>query len=92
MSGRVVSDYEAYLFGEGHWLKAWERMGARPMSPGEALRLLEEPNAKYRPWQELPRARQAFWSRRASEILRRAEQIKALRAKSEQREAGAPIT
>src|SRR5580765_3466135 len=30
MSGRVVSDYEAYLFGEGHWLRAWEKMGARP--------------------------------------------------------------
>ena len=27
---RVVTDYEAYLFGEGHWLKAWEKMGARP--------------------------------------------------------------
>jgi 1,4-alpha-glucan branching enzyme len=27
---RVVSDYEAYLFGEGHWLRAWEKMGARP--------------------------------------------------------------
>jgi 1,4-alpha-glucan branching enzyme len=30
MSSRVVSDYEAYLFGEGHWLRAWEKMGARP--------------------------------------------------------------
>ena len=29
-STRVVSDYEAYLFGEGTWLKAWEKMGARP--------------------------------------------------------------
>ena len=29
-SGRVVTDYEAYLFGEGHWLRAWEKMGARP--------------------------------------------------------------
>jgi 1,4-alpha-glucan branching enzyme len=29
-SGRVISDYEAYLFGEGHWLRAWEKMGARP--------------------------------------------------------------
>jgi 1,4-alpha-glucan branching enzyme len=28
--GRVISDYEAYLFGEGHWLRAWEKMGARP--------------------------------------------------------------
>jgi 1,4-alpha-glucan branching enzyme len=27
---RLVSDYEAYLFGEGHWLRAWEKMGARP--------------------------------------------------------------
>ncbi|MCC7044977.1 MAG: 1,4-alpha-glucan branching protein GlgB [Acidobacteria bacterium] len=27
---RVVTDYEAYLFGEGHWLRAWEKMGARP--------------------------------------------------------------
>jgi len=27
---RIVSDYEAYLFGEGHWLRAWEKMGARP--------------------------------------------------------------
>jgi 1,4-alpha-glucan branching enzyme len=26
----VVTDYEAYLFGEGHWLRAWEKMGARP--------------------------------------------------------------
>jgi 1,4-alpha-glucan branching enzyme len=29
-SGRIVTDYEAYLHGEGHWLRAWERMGARP--------------------------------------------------------------
>ena len=28
--GRIVTDYEAYLFGEGHWLRAWEKMGARP--------------------------------------------------------------
>ena len=27
---RVVTDYEAYLFGEGHWLRAWEKLGARP--------------------------------------------------------------
>ena len=27
---RIISDYEAYLFGEGHWLRAWEKMGARP--------------------------------------------------------------
>ena len=30
MSERVVSEYEAYLFGEGRWLRAWEKMGARP--------------------------------------------------------------
>jgi 1,4-alpha-glucan branching enzyme len=29
-SGRIVSDYEAYLFGEGTWLRAWEKMGGRP--------------------------------------------------------------
>ena len=29
---RIVTDYEAYLFGEGRWLRAWERMGARPAS------------------------------------------------------------
>ena len=28
--GRIVTDYEAYLFGEGHWLRAWEKIGARP--------------------------------------------------------------
>ena len=28
---RIVTDYEAYLFGEGHWLRAWEKMGARPV-------------------------------------------------------------
>ncbi|NQW03451.1 MAG: 1,4-alpha-glucan branching protein GlgB [Acidobacteria bacterium] len=27
---RVVTDYEAYLFGEGTWLQAWEKLGARP--------------------------------------------------------------
>jgi 1,4-alpha-glucan branching enzyme len=26
----LITDYEAYLFGEGRWLRAWERMGARP--------------------------------------------------------------
>ncbi|HVT48043.1 MAG TPA: 1,4-alpha-glucan branching protein GlgB [Vicinamibacterales bacterium] len=31
---RIVSDYEAYLFGEGHWLRAWEKMGARPAVEG----------------------------------------------------------
>jgi 1,4-alpha-glucan branching enzyme len=29
-SSRIITDYEAYLFGEGHWLRAWEKMGARP--------------------------------------------------------------
>ena len=29
-AARIVSDYEAYLFGEGHWFRAWEKMGARP--------------------------------------------------------------
>jgi 1,4-alpha-glucan branching enzyme len=29
---RIISDYEAYLFGEGHWLLAWEKMGARPLA------------------------------------------------------------
>jgi 1,4-alpha-glucan branching enzyme len=32
--GRIVTDYEAYLFGEGHWLRAWEKMGARPAAQG----------------------------------------------------------
>ncbi len=27
---RIITDYEAYLFGEGQWLRAWEKMGARP--------------------------------------------------------------
>ena len=27
---RVVTDYEAYLHGEGTWLRAWEKLGARP--------------------------------------------------------------
>ena len=27
---RIVTDYEVYLFGEGRWLRAWEKMGARP--------------------------------------------------------------
>ena len=27
----IISDYEAYLFGEGRWLRAWEKMGARPV-------------------------------------------------------------
>jgi 1,4-alpha-glucan branching enzyme len=29
-AGRIVTNYEAYLFGEGHWLRAWEKLGARP--------------------------------------------------------------
>ena len=24
---RIVSEYEVYLFGEGRWLRAWEKMG-----------------------------------------------------------------
>ena len=28
---RIVSEYEAYLFGEGRWLDAWRKMGARPV-------------------------------------------------------------
>ena len=27
---RFVSEFEAYLFGEGRWLEAWRKMGARP--------------------------------------------------------------
>ncbi len=27
-----MSDYDAYLFGEGHWVRAWEKMGARPLT------------------------------------------------------------
>ena len=30
VAARIISDYEAYLFGEGHWRSAWEKMGARP--------------------------------------------------------------
>ena len=26
----VVTDYEAHLFGEGRWLRAWQKLGARP--------------------------------------------------------------
>jgi len=26
----IVTDYELHLFGEGRWLRAWEKMGARP--------------------------------------------------------------
>jgi 1,4-alpha-glucan branching enzyme len=36
MSARVITDYEAYLFGEGHWLRAWEKLGARPASQDDA--------------------------------------------------------
>jgi len=31
---RVVTDYEAHLFGEGRWLDAWRKMGARPAEVG----------------------------------------------------------
>ncbi|MEO7190140.1 MAG: 1,4-alpha-glucan branching protein GlgB [Vicinamibacterales bacterium] len=33
-SGPLITDYEAYLFGEGHWLRAWEKLGARPAIVG----------------------------------------------------------
>ena len=26
----IITDYEAHLFGEGRWLQAWQKMGARP--------------------------------------------------------------
>jgi 1,4-alpha-glucan branching enzyme len=46
---RVVTDYEAYLFGEGHWLRAWEKMGARPAerdgTPGYTF-VVWAPNAR----------------------------------------------
>ena len=29
-SDRIITDYEAYLYGEGTWLRAWEKLGARP--------------------------------------------------------------
>ena len=31
-----MTDYEAHLFGEGRWLRAWEKMGARPADIGGA--------------------------------------------------------
>jgi 1,4-alpha-glucan branching enzyme len=31
-----VTDFEAHLFGEGRWLRAWEKMGARPAEIGGA--------------------------------------------------------
>ena len=31
-----MTDYEAHLFGEGRWLRAWEKMGARPAEIGGA--------------------------------------------------------
>ena len=34
MSDRIITDYEAYLHGEGHWLRAWEKLGARPLPAG----------------------------------------------------------
>src|SRR4029453_14420057 len=30
----LITDYEAYLFGEGRWLRAWEKMGARQAETG----------------------------------------------------------
>ena len=30
----MVTDYEAHLFNEGRWLRAWEKMGARPATVG----------------------------------------------------------
>jgi 1,4-alpha-glucan branching enzyme len=46
---RIISNYEAYLFGEGHWLRAWERMGARPATeagvPGYTF-VVWAPNAR----------------------------------------------
>jgi 1,4-alpha-glucan branching enzyme len=30
VTDRIISDYEVHLHGEGHWLRAWEKMGARP--------------------------------------------------------------
>jgi 1,4-alpha-glucan branching enzyme len=48
-TARIVSDYEAYLFGEGHWLRAWEKMGARPAAidavPGYSF-VVWAPNAR----------------------------------------------
>ncbi len=48
-AGRIVSDYEAYLFGEGHWLRAWEKLGARPAemdgAPGYTF-VVWAPNAR----------------------------------------------
>ena len=35
-STALVTDYEAHLFGEGRWLRAWEKMGARPADIGGA--------------------------------------------------------
>jgi 1,4-alpha-glucan branching enzyme len=32
---QLVTDYEAHLFGEGRWLRAWEKMGARPARVGD---------------------------------------------------------
>ena len=29
-AGYQITDYETYLFGEGRWLKAWQKFGARP--------------------------------------------------------------
>jgi len=46
---RVITDYEAYLFGEGRWLDAWRKMGARPATvdgrPGYTF-VVWAPNAR----------------------------------------------
>jgi 1,4-alpha-glucan branching enzyme len=34
--GRVISDYDLYLFGEGNNVRVYERFGAHPMTLGEA--------------------------------------------------------
>jgi 1,4-alpha-glucan branching enzyme len=34
VTDRIITDYEAYLHGEGHWLRAWEKLGARPLPAG----------------------------------------------------------
>jgi 1,4-alpha-glucan branching enzyme len=33
---RVITDHDAYLWNEGRWLRAWEKMGARPAESGGA--------------------------------------------------------
>jgi 1,4-alpha-glucan branching enzyme len=45
----IVTDYEAYLWGEGTWLRAWEKLGARPADrdgvPGYSF-VVWAPNAR----------------------------------------------